>query len=407
MNSSEKRSRQGGTKGSTCFCWKTTCALLIAMAAVVVVMTVAAAERTPRAGVGDVQTTVERFLPKQDASVDFENRRRMELLFEEKIHRNIDPIFRMLFREPDMMEPGRIRGDFERLLTQYARAVDQGRALCSKRRIVLTGCLRNGASRIHYWRQWVAYFVVPYWEEYRVVIVENNSKDDTRRLLLEWAQYDSNVVILCDALHHNHNVPECELAGAFHTEYTGPNLSPEPQRIRKMSFLRNLCREYIRQHYRGWDYVLTIDWDLKGDLLVDGVLHALSVLSEPFRGKAVDAVACNGMLWDSTRASFRYYDSFAYIDLQDDIFFPSSADKSQHDKYVHDIVTDSLTRSMEPHLVRSAFGGACLYRMAPYVNAQYGFHDFFFSCEHAHLHEKMRIVIDPCFVFLILENNAL
>jgi hypothetical protein len=118
-------------------------------------------------------------------------------------------------------------------------------------------------------------------------------------------------------------------------------------------------------------------------------------------------MACNGLLWEESQQDFEYYDSFAHIDLGEPFIFETAKDKQNHDKYVHHVLTHRYTAYEDPRHVLSAFGGCCLYKMTPFCKSRYDFSNQYFSCEHAFFHSTMKegVMVNPHFLFLILENN--
>jgi hypothetical protein len=199
------------------------------------------------------------------------------------------------------------------------------------------------------------------------------------------------------------NQKDCQLLGIFQTRYHEKHLAPDPERIQKMSILRNLYHDYICNYYSDFDYVLVIDFDLNGELYQDGIEHSLGLLKDDLE---LDAVACNGMLWESERKEYEYYDSFAHIDKGESFLFSSLSEKQQHDEYVHLTINDLYWNFETPREVQSAFGGCCLYRMKPFCDAKYGYSEDFISCEHGHFHQTLRMIVNPNMVFLIQGNNG-
>jgi hypothetical protein len=171
-----------------------------------------------------------------------------------------------------------------------------------------------------------------------------------------------------------------------------------------MSYLRNLYHEYIKINFKTFDYVGVLDMDLKGVLYEDGIFHSVQMME---KDRQIDAVACNGMLWEDSIQQYQYYDSFAHIDVGEPYIFETGKDKQLHDVYVHNSVSHRYRYYEEPREVMSAFGGFCLYRRGSFFHSRYNYSPTFFSCEHAFFHAKMtKLYVNPRNVFLILENNS-
>ena len=290
----------------------------------------------------------------------------------------------------------RIMGD----LDKYEEQVKRGQNIASKSRLVITGLIRNNAYQIPEIKQ-RCQDIVKYFSEYKILIVENNSTDGSRDFLLEWSSEDPNVNILCkDIFAVNEN--ECDILDFFPpSDHLGG--SPLPDRIQKMAFLRNIYIKHTLHYYSNYDFMFVIDFDLRGDLYIDGFLQSVAVLTEQ---KKIDGIACNGMLLKPDADDFYYYDSFAHIDEGDPIYWENHAAKSNHDKYVHTYVSQRYKTNMNLDKVRSAFGGAALYKISSMKNAQYDFSSAYFSCEHSFFHKNKHIVVNPRFIFMISQNGA-
>ena len=333
----------------------------------------------------------------------------VEEVFEKQVGRPLDPIHKSLFstssylmeeEENDSMK-SRKENEWERKMNKYMYYFQKGKKECASKKIVLTGLLRNSEKAIGLWQKWLERFVKE-WKDYRIVLSENNSTDETRPLLLQWQQKNKKVILLCDD-EEKINHKECKLTGIFERQYEGQNLAPDQERIQKMSILRNLYHDYCCKHFSDFDYVLVIDFDLNGDLYFDGIYHSIGLFTED---ESLDAVACNGMLWNSDKKDFEYYDSFAHIDKGESYLFSSFLAKQQHDEYVHSTVNDLYRNFESPREVESAFGGACLYRTKPFCEGKYSYSDEFLSCEHGHFHQNMKLSVNPHMVFLIMGNNG-
>lgn len=327
----------------------------------------------------------------------------LETAFTTHLGRPLDPIHSSLFGAPNKFVDSAptLNEEWKAKFKQFLDWKEKGKKEKKTKKIVVTGLIRNAEAKALLWKSWVTEFVKE-WADYRVVISENNSLDRTRSHLLEWSAKDEKVVIMCDdEVIVNQN--ECNLSGIFSLEYVGRYLAPDVERIQKMSILRNLYRDYICKFFSDFDYVLVIDFDLNGELFIDGLEHSLGMMTND---KTIHGVACNGMLWNPERNDFLYYDSFAHIDKGESYLFPSVQSKQQHDEYIQTTITQRYRNSVKPRQVESAFGGACLYRMKPFCEGKYSFSTDFLSCEHGHFHHNMNITVNPHMVFVIMGNNG-
>ena len=100
--------------------------------------------------------------------------------------------------------------------------------------------------------------------DYVVLIVENDSKDGTRRLLLEWAARNPKVKVLgCHSVGGGRGdggevVPaeSCSVPSAPKTD----GHSVDRPRIEKMVKLRNVYLDEIKRKYSSWNFAAM--WDL-------------------------------------------------------------------------------------------------------------------------------------------------
>ena len=171
-----------------------------------------------------------------------------------------------------------------------------------------------------------------------------------------------------------------------------------------MARLRRIYHQYILTSMSPPDYVLVMDLDLVGTLYTDGLAQSLTLLEKK---KGIDAIACNGRYYHP-KENHPYYDSFAYQGINEPLGFKTHKEKIDHDFSVIRRMTLELTRDMSTlHPVRSAFGGACLYRWDAFQKHSYTeppIGSTRLVCEHALFHQGMKMVINPCFVFLIYSN---
>jgi hypothetical protein len=135
-----------------------------------------------------------------------------------------------------------------------------------------------------------------------VIVMENNSKDGIRQILLSWAKKSpwKNISFVC--VHPETfeiNTSECHLTnisddrhGVFHS------------RISRMAYLRNRLHRYVCKWLKAnpiYDYVLYSDIDLHGIIYQRGLYHTFGCFDSDhdiqvigFRGTTE-----KGWLWDS------------------------------------------------------------------------------------------------------------
>lgn len=284
----------------------------------------------------------------------------------------------------------------------YFKQVKIGQHFVSSKKIILCGLLRNGEQNIGYLKKFYG-LVKNICSETRFLIVENNSRDHTRGLLLEWAKMDPSIIILCDE-GDPENKESCHILGFEH--YYVEKI-PDSLRIKKLAHLRNVYIDYIKHHQLdvSFDYFIVADLDLKGELYMDGLFHSFHYF---FTKTGISAIACNGLL-KKNKDVYEYYDSFAYVQLGEDFEWNFNTDKQLHDEDVLRYITEKYTQDMSLDRVLSAFGGFCIYDMnviRQSKNARYHYSaNDKLSCEHVHLHLHLKkMYVNPRMIFLIHQN---
>jgi hypothetical protein len=245
--------------------------------------------------------------------------------------------------------------------------------------------------------------------KYKVLIVENDSKDNTRALLLDWASRNPRVTILGCGI----NTSECKM-GTQPTIGHGVNR----RRIQKMVTLRNIILDHIRGSSDSDDdqtdplssYAYTAIWDLDtiGSVYIDGVMNTIYHL-EQSSNAGVDAVCANGIYrWVGSIPI--YYDTYAHLDHGDKFHIST--------KYLHDVKKGLTqgTRQRGDDLVdvKSCFSGFTIYRtsglLAPgveYDMSPENGSDDNLECEHVRLHAKLKgsVRLNPSMVNLVVLNE--
>lgn len=237
-------------------------------------------------------------------------------------------------------------------LDTYVRDVSVGYERMRNRRVVIAGLARDVAdilpktiARIE--RQG------RFFGDYRVIIYENDSSDETPKLLNYWQQQNPRVTVVSETLDEPVNHPTRCL-----------------DRARRMAFYRARCQDSIRKNYARFDNVMLIDTDLVGGWSYDGVAHT-------FAHDGWDFVGANGIIyrrqWMNPNA-FVQYDAWAF--RRDTEFTPITTKEVNHILY---------RRGQPLQPLCSSFGGVGLYAMEPYLAGEYRQGE----CEHVTFHQSL------------------
>lgn len=273
-----------------------------------------------------------------------------------------------------------------------------GREYIKKKRLVVAGLIRNCEYNIPFIKKMYEQ-LKPLFEELVMVFVENDSIDKTRENLLSWAKYDKNIIVLCDD-YLNTNQDKCTIHWADYSIMD--DYSVDASRIGRLSKLRNVYLNYVKNQLNLFDYLMVIDFDLTGHLFMDGIYHTFAKFSQ---NVSINMISCNGLVSTVGKPLF-YYDSFAYVDKDANYIFKTKAEKTRHDAYVNNVINKRYATSIDLDPVFSAFGGCCFYRVNKILNPRikYDYERNGFACEHSFLNKNIpNCFVNPKLIFII--NN--
>jgi len=250
----------------------------------------------------------------------------------------------------------------------------------ARTRVVIVGLLRDGASTLPRIQKQVEQ-VGRQFLDYHVLIVENDSSDDTREKLLEWHRRNPRVDILGCGV----NAPSCQI-NLPRTE--GHPI--EQSRMAKMAYLRNLYLEHLRQHHSDFDYVLV--WDLDLEARLTGLASSFDFFRSHPKAEAVCAYG-----YFPSSAGPIYFDTFAH---EDDVPYDHRAHRqhSLRTRYKH------RYGCTDPVAVKSCFGGLTIYRTTALLPHNYEVAPEP-TCEHTLLHRHLnQIFLNPRMRLAIANN---
>ena len=187
-------------------------------------------------------------------------------------------------------------------------------------------------------------------KDFRIIIYENDSHDQTKDLLRTWHQQDEQRIhVSLNNTDPTRTIPKAAAVGC------NPFFSKK--RIEKMASLRNHYMEYIDSHHWSADLMMVVDMDV-AQLYLDGILDTLL---SPI---CWDAVAANGY---STSPSLRrrYHDTYALTLYNDNSPQTEKKIKSHAARLGKLKPGDAWMR------VDSAFGGLALYNFQAIKGLRY------------------------------------
>lgn len=270
----------------------------------------------------------------------------------------------------------------------------QGSDYFKTKKIIITGLVRDSTNNIPIMKKNFEK-ITKLFKDYRILIVENDSKDNTREQLLEMVNKDPKITILGCGV----NVDKCSLklpATIVHGH--------DAKRIHKMVLLRNIYIDYISDHseeYKDFDFVIVWDLDIRGTIYYDGIgLAGYYFKHNPLiECQCANGIKINNFL-NFTLA--RKFDPFAHREEGDDekkmtrkeeILWSLDLEKCKEDQ-VRKVVT--------------CFNGFSIYRKDALAHKSYDLIEKNGEalCEHHALNRQLQgVYMNPYMIFSILKNQ--
>lgn len=253
----------------------------------------------------------------------------------------------------------------------YRLQVEPGKKRAASSRVVFGALARDVVSTLDGMKKKIE-GLGDLFQDYRVVIFENDSKDGTRDLLHAWSRDNHRVHLLSCC---QDGQCECRLS-IQNLHQMGMESS---QRMDKLRHFRQKVLDHVQRHYSEYDYYVVLDFDLPGAFYRDGFLSTLA--RDDF-----DMVFARGM---TTFPIFNtaLYDGIAY--LSDTDAFDDDANDLESflriNKNLRSLrIGDPWARA------RSGFNGLAVYRMKSILDTGYIVSDGKkHRCEHIDLHYNM------------------
>jgi hypothetical protein len=239
----------------------------------------------------------------------------------------------------------------------YDLATAEGGRLAKQQTIVICGMARNIAGILPVTFRRLEQ-ICQQFGDYGIVIVENDSEDETKAVLEAYRDAD-----------HEHVIVDCRDHGWQHLH------GFEAERVQRYATLRNRYREIARDGWPDADVVLCVDLDCWGGWSVPGLLNGLAWLD---RKKAAGCMASLSLFqhqFFSEGPAWGHYDTWAL---------------RLHGWTSRIVAWKSLwlpPAGCEPIRVFSAFGAAALYRPEAFYRCAYESIDG--DIEHSGLHRAM------------------
>jgi len=240
----------------------------------------------------------------------------------------------------------------------YVERACEGAILARGLRVAIVGLARNISSLLKVTQGRIR-DTSHLFQAAKIIVVENDSVDDTAESLRLWAENDPERVIV-------------------ETSKTGrPQLAGfEPQRMQAMAQYRSRCQELVGEHCPSVDYVIVLDMDAWGGWSNYGILNGIAWHERLNAGcLASTSLFKHSGIQVSGVSQWCHYDQFAFrlygYGMRMETWFPF---------WLPPV-------GSEPLPVFSAFGGLAIYRTCAYLQGEYSSPNG--DCEHVHFHKSM------------------
>lgn len=272
-----------------------------------------------------------------------------------------------------------------------------GFQVASTKTIVICSLLRNVADRFPEIKK-RAEKMGEMFGDYRIVIAENDSTDGTRKLLNDWRRQNPKVIILGCGVNSAEDTCHIDIASQ-------PTIGHpvNRKRIEKMTYLRNLCLDYVKNKLYNYDYLAVWDLDVIGVVYLDGVANTIGHFHTPSSpAYKADGICAYGIYrWGYLKI---YYDTYAHHDFDPD--YDEGHELITHVKKGLKLNRD---RGTPPIHVKSCFGGFTIYRIESLLSDKVIYDmsppEINVECEHARLHGKLkRMYYNPSMIHQLVLN---
>ena len=254
---------------------------------------------------------------------------------------------------------------------KYKEMISKGYENARNKTIIITALARNVELRVPDSKHKLEK-IGECFSDYRIIIYENDSEDDSRELLSEWTR-DNKKVILLDCCDEGSCDCKLNTLETYQMGWAGK------KRIQKMRHYREKLLKYSINNFSNFDYFLSYDFDLQGGLYLDGLITT-------FSEENWDMMFARGLqsLPEITRKRLILYDSLPYIPSNMDFNHKNSL-QYMFRKFDNDL--GHIKAGSKFVLCKSGFNGLAIYNMKSILNCSYKNSDFY--CEHVDLHYDM------------------
>lgn len=185
--------------------------------------------------------------------------------------------------------------------------------------------------------------------DYRVIIYENNSTDQTKNILNNWKKANKRIIVMSEDLSR-----EELLVGSLSHDWTGAS-----SRMENIARARNRVLDVVKGScFDDFDYVLMVDLDFRNSWPINEIINTIR---DNANGDW-DCISANGIHGNE------YYDRFAFRSM----IFPLGPEFEGEDWWYKMVPTRFDGNTLIP--VYSAFGGLAIYKRNSVLLSSYTGH---------------------------------
>lgn len=270
----------------------------------------------------------------------------------------------------------------------YYNMINNGYSHIRNKKIVFAGLCRSVADKIRQNINYLENNIKDKVEDYKIVLFENDSSDNTKEILENIALENKNFRYISKNFDRPH----------FGT-------TKHKDRIIALAEYRTIVQKYIQNNFSDYDYVILFDTDFL-DYSNDGMINSFGWMD---RYSHITAMAGFSYTFKNIFGAYHIwnYDSWAYREnwWKDLDYYPYYPEIQAYPKMLYYNYWVPPIGST-PIKVNSAFGGMAIYRTTDYLMGKYGYND----CEHVEFHKSLsdkdtgfELYANPSQVMLLFE----
>lgn len=254
----------------------------------------------------------------------------------------------------------------------FRELLENGKNRVSDKTVVFCGIVRDCESELKNNIKTIER-IGAYFKNYKVIVFENNSVDNTKQILKDWVQVNNKIVCFTNDVDESMYM-QISTSPHYYSAFS-------KKRITKMVDYRNLYLDYIEDNNLKADYLTVVDLDVS-NIDIEGFLSSFGYT------QSWDAIAANSKSI-SPKAKERYHDTYALTEW-------GFGNRPQTEKMIDDnrYIWSKLSKNMPLIKVFSAYGGLAIYRWEAIHKLKYqlienNYGGVEVKCEHFSIYNQM------------------